>query len=372
MVIQRQSRHGVSGPRVGSRWSGAAFRRAVAIILVASAGHAAHADTASAGLRLGTPQPHGLDTRPPALVVDLGFVDADRIVARRANGIIEVWDLPARDVTETLHTEGVFAQGGAHVIYAAGGRLHLRRIGGPASGRPLPLPAPSDVYGHAALSRHGDRLLLGQAPDRLELWATTPLTLQHRWRTSRPLRNGIALAPDGDAVAAAVGSYTDATGHAGAVDVWRRPIATMPRQTFDRTGDSIILGMWRLRLGATGRLMATTSQHDGRAGVGVWDVETNALVWSVDGLGAYWVRGLALSDDGRRLAAGDEKGNVTVWQIGTGRRLFTRQRDMVVQSVAFSPDGRRLAAAYWDATLEIFNVDGPDEPADDAPRPDTP
>jgi WD40 repeat protein/DNA-binding SARP family transcriptional activator len=55
---------------------------------------------------------------------------------------------------------------------------------------------------------------------------------------------------------------------------------------------------------------------------------------------------LALSPDGRRVAIGDERGGVTVYDTATRRRLSTPYRaaeELLVQWLAFSPDGETLA-----------------------------
>ena len=61
---------------------------------------------------------------------------------------------------------------------------------------------------------------------------------------------------------------------------------------------------------------------------------------------------VALSDDDRLVAIGDERGGVIVYDTATRRRLsrpYTAPEGLV-QSLAFSPDGRTLALAVHCAT----------------------
>jgi WD40 repeat protein len=63
---------------------------------------------------------------------------------------------------------------------------------------------------------------------------------------------------------------------------------------------------------------------------------------------------MAISPDGRRLASASwGPGQVKVWEIPTGKELYTRQlQSAEVQSVAFSPDGKRVAAVVTSAVAK--------------------
>jgi len=69
------------------------------------------------------------------------------------------------------------------------------------------------------------------------------------------------------------------------------------------------------------------------------------------------VSSLAASADGRLLAAGDQDGNLLVWDVGTGALLFQKYaHSFTVWSVAFSPDGTLLASAGFDARVKLWEV----------------
>jgi len=80
----------------------------------------------------------------------------------------------------------------------------------------------------------------------------------------------------------------------------------------------------------------------------------------------YMIVSLAISPDGRLLAAGAQPGiygyahsSVWLWNLATGQRLAVfRGLDGLVQSVAFSPDGKTLAAAALGAphSLRLWNL----------------
>lgn len=116
--------------------------------------------------------------------------------------------------------------------------------------------------------------------------------------------------------------------------------------------------------------------RDGRIVVGLTDI---LQVWTPDAIDSArqsgWFapgprtsgNGLAVSPDGRVVAAGWDFGSVRLWDIATpnaiaplGDPLTTVSNE--VNSVDFAPDGRTLAVGGRDGTVQLWDVSDPKHP----------
>jgi WD40 repeat protein len=68
-----------------------------------------------------------------------------------------------------------------------------------------------------------------------------------------------------------------------------------------------------------------------------------------------WVKSIAWSPDGSKLATASADHTAKVWEAGTGRELLTlRGHQDEVLSIAWSPDGSKLATTSDDNTAQIY------------------
>jgi WD40 repeat protein len=104
--------------------------------------------------------------------------------------------------------------------------------------------------------------------------------------------------------------------------------------------------------------------QDGRylaGGVGdqatIWDVQTGKRLFTLSGH-TGGVHSIAFSPDSKRLLTGSDDQTVKVWDIQSGCELLTLKGHMgQVLAVAFSPDGRHVVTGGFDSTARIWDLD---------------
>jgi WD40 repeat protein len=112
----------------------------------------------------------------------------------------------------------------------------------------------------------------------------------------------------------------------------------------------------RVTFSPDGHTLALSTNHQvGEPDViKVFDVESGQLLHTLEG--PWYSYFLALSPDGRRLAAGGSDDVVQVWDMTTGQSLCTLTEQEYSYSLAFSPDGHTLAVGSNNHTLYLWDT----------------
>jgi WD40 repeat protein len=105
----------------------------------------------------------------------------------------------------------------------------------------------------------------------------------------------------------------------------------------------------------------------GEITIRLWDVspgdESRVLNPAADHYTTYWYTSVAISPDGRSIAAGSQDRAVHVWDVEGGAELAALWgHESPVTGVAFSPDGRWLASGSKDRTVRLWEAKGDPNP----------
>jgi len=283
-----------------------------------------------------------LDSPNTAVYVEPGPIetmrfDGDRLVVR-TTGSIARWDLAAgrREPVASWSDEshhlgyGVASHDGARVVIPnADGSMELRSLTGAA----VALRGHRGLITHVEFARDGRTVLSSSSDGTLRRWDAATGQGGVVLEVTTPIR-GFAVARDGRIVAQA-GDLTYAIDPAGRVTKLGKGAA------------------WCIDLAefepVTDRLVAHRCDNSLAILDGDHLVELST--------GGHMVSRVAMSPDGRWLAAGLADRTIRLWSTDTGQVVdVLRGHSDFVLDVAFSPDGRQLASASYDKTIRLWDL----------------
>ena len=194
-----------------------------------------------------------------------------------------------------------------------------------------------------AYSPDGGLLAVASAND---IWLYDTVTHQEVARltgSTREIRS-VAFSPEGQTLAS--GSWTSRS-FDRTVHLWDVASGTLLRTPYTYPAQ----GINSVAFSPNGLILVT----GGSSRVDFWDVVTGRDVNQFSffrGIGS-----VSFSPDGRMLAIGFLNGEVSLYDVATGRvrRTFEGHTD-AVNSVAFSPNGLILASGGWDQIVRLYNV----------------
>jgi WD40 repeat protein/serine/threonine protein kinase len=233
----------------------------------------------------------------------------------------------------------------------------------------LPPLSHSEAVLHVAVSRDGQRLASASRGGFVTLWdAQTGRKLLPSFKAHEGGSPSVAFSPDGHLLATG-GDTGD-----GTVVLWAAETGQRLRQLEGRsTGVSnIAFSPDGQRLTSVG--WVESSEMQARGEMRIWDLTTGQRLLTIAGPEVRMMTCVAFSPDGQRLATGNVRGAVTIWDAQTGAEQRTfHGHSQKVHCVAFSPDGRLVASGggqtiylspqavkVWDSATgqELFTLHG--------------
>jgi WD40 repeat protein len=289
------------------------------------------------------------------LVRTVAFHPGGKLLAAGCQeGTVRLWDVERRGLVNTLRattgsylTLTAFSRDGARLATGSWD-LHAR-VWDIAAGKTRTVLNSLDLRDPMAFSPDGKQLAARTRKTTVQVWDidTGKVVATLEGHTAPP--ECVAFAPDGKMLATAAAD--------GTVRLWSAATGKekLRLEIKDRPEGQALTG---LAFSPDGKTLATAphSSGPGPRSVVLWDVAGGKRASVLAGCSVP-VKSLVFSRDGKRMAAGGGNGAV-VWDAQTGQRLSVHQtgEHEDIFAVALSPDGRTLAAGTSRSAVLLWDV----------------
>jgi WD40 repeat protein len=120
---------------------------------------------------------------------------------------------------------------------------------------------------------------------------------------------------------------------------------------------------WQRQANTHGRMAVSAGLRDFAPSVWVWESDKPPYRLAASD---RFLTALAISGDGRSVAAGDASNSVIVWDLGSGRitaRLGPRSAVDQATRVTYVPNSTLVAVGSTDGTVRLFDTAHPEQPS---------
>jgi WD40 repeat protein len=279
--------------------------------------------------------------------------DGRMVLTGNAEGEVTVWDAHSgkrvRTVTQPAGViRAVAWPPDGRLLAAAGSGKEVRLCEAETGREAGTLKGHTAVIQAIAFSPDGKTLASGSSDKTMRLWdigkraEVRALSLPDPPAGAKPSRGfpglvfAVTFSPDSKTVAAGGG---DGAGAAGELVLWNAGTGKEQRRLLGDDGQQV----WAVAFTPNGKRLAAGFTG---GSIRLFDVQTGKVVREF--AGGDQLRGLAVSPDGRTVAAAI-RNEIMLWDVATGElRRTLRGHSNWVKSIAFSPDGKSLMSGGSD------------------------
>jgi WD40 repeat protein len=214
-----------------------------------------------------------------------------------------------------------------------------------ASGKMLwSASAQADDILTVAFSNDGKDLGAGGADGIVYVWDTSTHRLKARLTGHAQAVTAVTFAPDGRTL---ISGSQD-----GTIRCW--DIVTNQARWIISVRSKVVVSTVRyVRFSPDGNMVATSASRD--ATIRLWGAATGQALMSLRGV-ADFIGSVEFTPDGTGLAAGDSRGDLTIWDLKSRRpRTSWNAHSGPVTAIAYSADGRSLASA-GEGTIKLWTL----------------
>ncbi len=339
--------------------------------------------------------------------------DAKRLVSVSSDGTARIWMLPTEEAVKAAPNldavklaEPLMLNGHKGAVLAVavspdgqflvtGGEDTTLRVWHAIDGKSARV-----IEGHSgpilamALSPNGQTLATGSLDHRVRIFDLATGTIRHSLRANEGAVNAVAFSPKGDRLASAgadgglkvwdvaTGQGVIAFGHTAPNAGPMQPVLklafsgenslisasadhTLKKWTFEGSWSELkplgphVFRVLALDFSPDGSLLATGGGDPSRSGeVKIWNVQTGALVRSLDALHSDTVFGIRFSPDGSKLATAAADKFLKVVNVADGKELRSFEgHTHHVMAVDWSSDGKKLVTGGADNVIKVWDYE---------------
>jgi WD40 repeat protein/serine/threonine protein kinase len=231
-----------------------------------------------------------------------------------------------------------FSPDGTQLAFSAGSHVNGYRLGTGSLKQSVWLDSRGKIE-DLAWTHAGDRIITVDDQSTIRLWDVKSRDQLASFRGHAGIVNSVALSRDGNLLVTA--------SRDGTARIW--DMKRLPRKHILRPQT----GVHSLGLSPDGRWAVI----GGKGEVQVWDLITGKRLWTQTH-GVKWVASVAFSPDGRRVVSGGDDHVIALWDATDGTRLAESTIDVaVLRFVAFHPNGGVLATNGPGGTVQLLSTE---------------